>query len=218
MPGLGSVTHRTVADVSFNAEPYTGQYVAVMSPGSSAVSWLSIGGTSLSTPQWAGLVAVANASRAQSARPALGAPHATLYGQIGAVPGVYANAFADVLNGSDGTCATCSAKAGYDALTELGTPNVGSLLAALTGSAAPIAPPVVIGAAINGKIATALSFTVLASAPNPLTYSLVGAPSGMAVSATGAVTWATPVGGSYVVTALARDSKTGLSGQVSTPS
>ena len=38
-----------------------------MAPGSAAVNWISVGGTSLSTPQWAGLVAVANALRVQAA-------------------------------------------------------------------------------------------------------------------------------------------------------
>ena len=45
-----------------------------MAQGSTSVSWISAGGTSLSTPRWAGLLAVANALRAQGgkglARPA----------------------------------------------------------------------------------------------------------------------------------------------------
>ncbi len=63
--GTANATKRAVADVAFNANPYTGQYVATMAPGSSTVSWMSAGGTSLATPQWAGLLAVANALRAQ---------------------------------------------------------------------------------------------------------------------------------------------------------
>ncbi len=216
VPGLGTVARRTVADVAFNADPATGQYVAVMAQGSSVVSWLSAGGTSLSTPQWAGLIAVANATRALAAKPALGAAHAVLYGQIATVPGSYASAFADITRGTDGTCATCIAKAGYDPLSGLGTPNVAALLSALSGASATapvVTAPVVTGAAISGAVGTALSFTASVAAPNAVTYALSGAPAGMAISATGVVTWPTPLAGSYAVTVSAKDSATGLSGQ-----
>ena len=213
VPGLGSVAHRTVADVAFNADPASGQYVAVIAPGSSTVSWLSAGGTSLSTPQWAGLIAVANAMRGLAAKPALGAPHAMLYGQIGSVPGTYASVFADVTKGSDGSCATCSSKAGYDPLSGLGTPNVASLLSALSGTAAAATAPVVTPASIGGKVGTALTFTVSVTAANPVSYTLAGAPSGMLIDSSGAVAWATPVAGTWAVTVTAKDSKTGLSGQ-----
>ncbi|MEI8168566.1 MAG: S53 family peptidase [Rhodoferax sp.] len=213
VPGMGTLARRTVADVAFNADPASGQYVAVLSPGSATVSWLSVGGTSLSTPQWAGLIAVANATRAQVAKPILGAPHAVLYGQIATVPGNYASVFADVTKGTDGTCATCTAKVGYDPLSGLGTPNVTSLLSVLSGTTAVAAAPVVTAASISGKVGTALSFTVAVTAPNPVTYSLIGAPAGMAISAAGVVTWATPLVGTFPVTVIAKDSQTALSGQ-----
>ena len=212
VPGMGSLAHRAVADVAFNADPATGQYVAVLTPGSGTVNWMSVGGTSLSTPQWAGLMAVANANRARAGKPALGAPHALLYGPIATVPGTYASSFADVTQGTDGSCALCSAKLGYDPLTGLGTPNASALLAALGGTASASAP-VLTPATIQGVVGTALSFTVSASAPNPVAYSLANAPAGMAIASTGVVTWATPVLGSYSVTVTAKDSKTGLSGQ-----
>ena len=214
VPGLSGFGRRTVADVAFNADPATGQYVAVIASGSSTVQWLSAGGTSLSTPQWAGLIAVANASRVLSAKAVLGAPHAVLYGQIAAVPSIYANAFSDVAKGSDGTCATCTAKIGYDPLSGLGTPNFTSLLSALTGSAIAVPAPVVTSASITGAVGTALSFTVSASSGNALSYALSGAPSGMLInSSSGVVTWPTPLAGSYVVTVTGKDTKTGSSGQ-----
>ncbi|MBR7784759.1 peptidase S53, partial [Undibacterium sp. LFS511W] len=79
VPGMGTPVRRTVADVSMNADPNSGQYVAVINPGSATVNWISAGGTSLSTPQWAGIVAVTNASRALTAKAPLGAVHASLY-------------------------------------------------------------------------------------------------------------------------------------------
>ena len=212
VPGLGTVARRVVADVAFNADPASGQYVAVLTPGSSTVNWMSVGGTSLSTPQWAGLMAVANANRALAGKPALGAPHALLYGPIATVPGTYASAFADVTQGTDGSCALCSAKLGYDPLTGLGTPNVMALLGALGGTVSATAP-VLTPATIQGQVGTALSFTVAATALNPVAYTLANAPVGMAIASTGVVTWPTPVLGSYSVTVTAKDSKTGLSGQ-----
>ncbi|MBU6271405.1 MAG: S53 family peptidase [Betaproteobacteria bacterium] len=213
VPGLNVATRRVVADVAFNADPATGQYLAVIKPGTTTVNWMSAGGTSIAAPQWAGLVAVANALRAQAGKPAVGSPHSVLYGQIGAVPGVYASAFADITAGSNGTCAPCIAKAGYDVPTGLGTPNGTGLLSALAGSSLPPQAPVVTPAGIGGTAGTALSFTVSVSAANPVSYSLAGAPSGMSISAAGVVTWAAPVAGTYPVTVTVRDTVTQLTGQ-----
>ncbi|PIG30281.1 hypothetical protein CLU93_4617 [Janthinobacterium sp. 35] len=213
VPGMTGLLRRNVADVAFNADPATGQYTAVMAQGSSTASWLSIGGTSLSTPQWAGLIAIANASRALQAKTALGLAHTTLYGQIATVPGTFASSFADITRGSNGTCSVCTARVGYDPLAGLGTPNVKSLLASLSGMpAAPVAP-VVTGASISGMVGKPLSFTVSASAANPLSFSMLGAPAGMSIAATGVVNWTAPVAGSYAVTMVARNTVSGLTGQ-----
>ncbi|OYO29089.1 S53 family peptidase [Janthinobacterium sp. PC23-8] len=213
VPGMTGLLRRNVADVAFNADPASGQYVAVMAPGASTASWLSVGGTSLSTPQWAGLIAIANASRALQAKAALGLPHTTLYGQIASVPGTYASSFTDITRGSNGVCSSCTARLGYDPLAGLGTPNARSLLANLTG--VPLAPvaPVVTSASINGVVGTPLSFTVAASSDHPLTFSMLGAPAGMSIASTGIVTWAAPLAGTYSVTMVAKDSVTALSGQ-----
>ena len=71
----------------------------------------------------------------------------------------------------------------------------------------------VTGGTISAKAGTLLSFSVVLTAANPVAYSLSGAPAGMAVSTSGVVNWAAPVVGTYSVTAIAKDSKTGLSGQ-----
>ena len=213
VPGMGSLSKRAVADVAFNADPSTGQYVAVINPGTTTPNWISAGGTSLATPQWAGLMAVANAMRVASAKGVLTTPHVTLYNQIATVPGTYAATFKDITQGANGSCATCAGKTAYDTATGLGTPNAGSLLSTLSGVATPATPPVVTPASISGTVGTPLSFTVSATAPNALTYTLTGAPAGMAISTTGAVTWAVPVAGTYAVTVTAKDTKTGLTGQ-----
>lgn len=213
VPGMGSYSGRAVADVAFNADPSTGQYVAVINPGSATVNWISAGGTSMSTPQWAGLIAIANAARSLSGKAALGSPHAALYNQIATVPGTYASSFADITKGLNGTCAICSTKAGYDIPSGLGTPNITNLVNALAGATVTANPPVVTPASIKGQVGTALTFTASVTAPNAVTYTLTGAPSGMTVGTTGIVTWAAPVAGTYAVTVTAKDSKTGLSGQ-----
>ena len=242
VPGLGSVGHRTVADVAFNADPSTGQYVATIAPGSSAVSWLSVGGTSLSTPQWAGLIAIANAQRVAAGKPLLGAPHSILYGQAASSATTYSTVFADVTRGSDGTCATCSARQGYDPLSGLGTPNTSSLLTVLSGASstattpAPTPTPTPTPAPTTGTTATgltitstsfsgtagvALSGTIVIADPGAtaVTVQLAGIPSGMVFSASNlklTASWAKPVKGTYSIVVQARDSA-GKSAQLTIP-
>ena len=216
VPGLTPLGHRSVADVAFNADPNTGQFVAVISNQTTCsfcqVSWVTAGGTSLATPQWAGLTAVSNAIRVQAGKTMLGDIHGALYSQAASSAAVYAADFADITAGGDGSCATCQAKKGYDIPTGLGTPNAAALTTALTGLANPVMPPVVTGAGINGTVGQALTFTASVTDSNPYTLSLSGAPNGMTIASTGIVSWATPVAGSYPVTVTAKDSKTGLSG------
>lgn len=218
VPGLGTLARRAVADVAFNANPYSGQYVAVKPQGSSTIHWVSAGGTSLSTPQWAGLVAVANALRKQSSKAALGAPHAALYTQIAQVPGTYAASFADVTAGANGSCSTCAARTGYDVPTGLGTPNVGNLLTALGNATAatvaqqPVAsPPVITAPALRGVARKLLTGTVKVSSPSgsALSVQIRGIPAGMKFSVSGqslVVNWPSPVTGKYAVAITARDS------------
>jgi hypothetical protein len=212
VPGLAGPAHRAVSDVTFNADPYTGQYIAFTPQGSTSTSWYSGGGTSLATPQWAGLIAVANALRAQTSAAPIGAAQTTLYG-LSVPAGSYASAFLDITKGSDGSCTTCYAGVGYDLPSGLGSPNAQSLLAALSARA-PVTAPVVTSASVSGKVGTALSFAVTATDAYPLSYSLGGAPAGMSVNAsTGIVTWSAPSAGTYSVSVEATDAHDGLSGQ-----
>jgi hypothetical protein len=216
VPGIGTPAHRSVSDVSFNADPTTGQYLAVLAQGATTVDWLSAGGTSLSTPQWAAIIAVANALRAQAELPALGDAHADIY-SIAGQSGSYASAFDDITVGSDGSCASCFAEVGYDLPTGIGTPNVTSLLSALVAapasSAPPVSAPLVSSASISGTSGSPLSFAVSVTAVDPLTYALANAPAGMSINASGVVSWGAPVTGTFAVTVGANDSKTGLSGR-----
>jgi subtilase family serine protease len=233
VPGMGTPAHRSVSDVSFNADPSTGQYVAVIASGSSSVGWLSAGGTSLSTPQWAGVLAVANALRAQSSLAPVGAPHSLLYTGISTVASTYAGDFLDVTLGADGTCSSCYAKSGYDLPTGLGTPNVAALLNSLstqtgTGQPPAAAPTVATGPTINAsslvgsagrKLTGSISFAD--STSNSLSITISGVPSGMSFTSTSNspvldVTWASPVKGSYTLVVSARDGN-GLTGTLKVP-
>jgi subtilase family serine protease len=119
---------RSVSDVAFNADPGSGQYMVVTAPNAVSPNWYSGGGTSMGAPQWAGLVAIANAQRALEGRAPLGVVADALYRQVGAVPGLYAAAFLDITRGRDGDCSICTAAPGYDGPTGLGTPNADRLL------------------------------------------------------------------------------------------
>ncbi len=228
VPGLASLASlgkRSVADVAFNANPSSGQYVAVQAPGA-ALKWISAGGTSLSTPQWAGLLAVANAIRARSSGALLGQPHSALYGSVGAVPGTYANAFGDVLSGSNGSCSVCAAKSGYDTPTGLGTPHGTALLAALAGSPAvapapaPAPTPTPTPAPVTGISITTTGFTGVAAKaltgsiafndPSNTAFSaqITGVPAGMAFTLSGrtlTATWAAPRTGNYTLNVSMRN-------------
>ena len=210
--GGAALPRRAVPDVSFNGDPYTGEYVALTLPGAATV-WTGYGGTSIAAPQWAAMVAVANAMRASTGKATLGDIHATLYKSIGAVPGTYAAALGDVVDGINGTCATCRAGTGFDEATGWGTPNAAQLLQALSGvavtpAAAPspvTTAPVVPGGSFTGKAGTALSQSLGVTAPTGTTtsYAVSGAPSGLTVDATGTLKWAAPVAGSYTFAATA---------------
>jgi len=110
-----SCTRRTVADVSAVADPNTG--VAVFGPANRRGSaWLVFGGTSVAAPLTAGVYGLNGGPANYGSNPYTNAPGPTV------------NLF-DVTSGSNGSCGgsyLCTAGAGYDGPTGLGTPN-GSL-------------------------------------------------------------------------------------------
>ena len=113
-----STGRRTTPDVAALADPNTGVIVV------SAGRQYQIGGTSLASPIWAGLIAVADQGLAISGKP-------TLNGATQALPMLYAapsGSFNDVTSGATGR-----AKAGYDTATGLGSPNAGTLVKYLAG-------------------------------------------------------------------------------------
>ena len=139
-------SRRTVADVSAVADPNTG--VAVYdSYGSGGANWWVFGGTSVASPIVAGVGARAGGTSA-----------ATPYANRGALN--------DVVGGSNGSCSVtylCTAVAGYDGPTGLGTPNG----TAAFGGPAPTPAPgqlVVNGGFENGSFAP---WVTAGGAPTP---------------------------------------------------
>ncbi len=124
---LGTPTRRVLPDVGFNANPNSGQLILVNG------AWYVAGGTSVGTPQWAGIVAVANAVRALNGKAALGPLGTPVYRALAGNGTSYAASLLDVRSGSNGSCSGCSAVAGYDLVTGLGTPNAVNTIGLLAG-------------------------------------------------------------------------------------
>lgn len=121
-------TKRAVPDVAFNADPNSGQLVY----SSAAGGWVVAGGTSISTPQWAGLLSVTNAVRALGGKAPLVGASNLVYRNIGAVATNYASNLLDVTSGANGSCTGCTAMSGYDQVTGLGTPQADKVVALMT--------------------------------------------------------------------------------------
>ncbi len=102
---------RTTSDVSAVADPETGLAVYDTFGLGPDNGWIVVGGTSLSAPLVSGMIGLAgNAAQLGSAR--------YIY--------EHRSALDDVVGGSNGFCGNdylCTAKAGYDAPTGLGTPR-----------------------------------------------------------------------------------------------
>src|SRR5580704_18362255 len=117
---------RGVPDVAFQASSRTGTLVYDTAPG--AGGWFIVGGTSCSSPQFAGLVAIAD----QIAGHGLGQINPTLY-RLAAGPD-YATYFYDVTKGNnqaDPAIPGYLATTGWDPVTGLGTPDAATLVPAL---------------------------------------------------------------------------------------
>ena len=181
---------RTNPDVAADADPNTG--VAIYDPYDfgTATPWAEIGGTSLATPLWAGMAAVADQGRVAGGGTPLGstAMLTDLYQLDQLDPGD----FHDVTQGYNGY----NAGPGYDLVTGLGTPKANLLIPDLVAlglarnsSIATEPPPTVVTSATFGIIATATdAFGVidpdydgtatltLATGPSGATFKTVTAP------------------------------------------
>jgi hypothetical protein len=107
----GGCARRTVADVSAVADPNTGVAVYDSYAYQGRSGWMVFGGTSVAAPVIAGVYALAGNGGG---------------GSYASYSYSHAASFFDVISGSNGSCSgsyLCTAKAGFDGPTGLGTPN-----------------------------------------------------------------------------------------------
>jgi subtilase family serine protease len=126
---------RGLPDVSYNAGIDTGVVVAWSASGLGADYFFVLGGTSAGSPQWAGLVALAD----QQLAGRVGAINRALY-KLASFPFLYSKEFHDIKIGDNtfrsGTTITgFAAKKGWDAATGLGTPKANILVPSLVAYA-----------------------------------------------------------------------------------
>ena len=115
-----SSLNRGVPDVSMDADPNSGVPVYDTYDFGYSTPWDQIGGTSLATPMWAGVIALADQGRVLNG---LG----TLDGPTGTLPDLYAlpaSDFHDITSGSNGYLAG----PGYDLATGRGSPVINRLV------------------------------------------------------------------------------------------
>lgn len=123
--GVQSTGFRTVPDISMDADPNTGVPVYDTYGGT---AWLQFGGTSLSSPMWAGVMAIVNSSRVAAGKSVMNTTSANnvftaLYGAAASLH--------DITSGTNGNCgAKCTAGPGYDDVTGMGTPIGNALVPA----------------------------------------------------------------------------------------
>jgi subtilase family serine protease len=184
----GSTTMRNspdVAAVANNMNVYWGNDFLI-----SPATAFGEGGTSLATPLWAGLIALANERAADNGQPPVGFVNPALYAIAKSTN--YAACFHDITTGSNTNNVSPTkyhAAIGYDLCTGLGTPNGDNLIPAL------LSPPV-----DNLRISSSLGFTSFGpgggpysvttqtytlknAGPTALTWSLVNTSSWLTVSA-----------------------------------
>ena len=121
-----SSTKRTVPDVAFDGDPNTGASVYDSYDYGTVNPWVKVGGTSLSAPGWAALIAIADQARSSIGLGPLDGPTQTL-------PMLYsfaASDFNDITSGNNGS----PAGPGYDLVTGLGTPKAVVLINDLVGA------------------------------------------------------------------------------------
>ncbi len=114
--GMPAGNERLVPDVSLAADPNTGACVILHGQRQ------QIGGTSWSTPCWAGFCALINEARGKAGKAPLTFLPPKLYPLLGS------SSFRDITAGSNGAF---NSGAGYDMVTGIGVPNVKQLIPAL---------------------------------------------------------------------------------------
>ncbi len=128
-PGFNN-SQRGYPDVSAVGDPATGYQVCY----GNGTTCAQIGGTSLSSPLWGGIMAITNQYLLAQGKPALGFAAPSFYHLANTAQSY--PAYHDITSGSNGAYST---SAGWDAVTGLGSPDVWNMARDLSGGAPPTA-------------------------------------------------------------------------------
>ena len=120
-----SSTARTIPDVAFDADPNSGVSIYDTYDFGSSAPWITVGGTSVASPCFAGIIAVVDQGRSLVGGASLDGATKTLP-QLYALP---AAAYHDISTGNNGY----AAGPGYDLVTGIGSPVANVLIPKLTG-------------------------------------------------------------------------------------
>ncbi len=180
--------NRAEADVSAVADPATGLAVYQTYGGS---GWAVYGGTSAASPIVASVYALAGAPGSADI------PNSYPY--------THTSNLNDVTSGKNGTCGAplCTAGAGWDGPTGLGTPNgVGAFRSGGTTTGVTVANP----GSKTGTVGTPVSLQLSASGgSSPYTWTATGLPTGLSISSTGLISGSPTAAGTFTVNASAKD-------------
>jgi kumamolisin len=118
-PGVPTGQTRLVPDVALAADPFTGALIVLNGTRE------AVGGTSWSSPTWAGICARINQARASVGKASVGLLGPKIYPLIGTA------SFRDITTGCNGPSGFYNAGPGYDLCTGLGVPSVDVLIGTL---------------------------------------------------------------------------------------
>jgi hypothetical protein len=199
--------NRTDNDVSAVADPNTGVWVYDTYPnGDGPPQWITIGGTSVSSPIVAATYALAGVPKPGTY------PASYLY-QKSSAADLY-----PVTSGSNGICETyraylCHGKAGYDAPSGLGTPDGTAAFTAPAGNTVSVADPGPqdVGAGVKVRLAV----HAVGSAGRNLTYTARNLPRGLSISTAGVIAGTAPRTASTTTVTVTAAGPGGETGSVS---
>ncbi len=178
--GVQSSGWREIPDVSFDADPNSGVAVYDSYDFGSSSPWVQVGGTSVSSPCWAGLVAIGDQLRVAEGLTPMDGPTQTL-------PMLYsmkAGDFHDITVGNNGY----SAGPGYDMVTGIGSPVANNLLTDFVSStprgvvvlsAHTYQIGATVGITVFDSNATTCTVTAISSAGDAETFALTEEASGI---------------------------------------